>query len=83
MWTVYILQCADGTLYTGITTDMERRQKMHESGKGAKYTRNRGPFTLIHAETHATRSEASKRELEIKSLNRQDKLNLAGSRRHS
>jgi putative endonuclease len=75
-WTVYILQCADGTLYTGITTDMERRQKMHETGKGAKYTSGRGPFTLLHTETRPTRGEASKREAEIKRMNKADKLKL-------
>ena len=76
-WVVYILECADGTLYTGITNDLERRIDAHKSGKGAKYTRGRAPFTLLHAETRASRSLALKRESEIKSLDRAAKLQLA------
>ena len=49
-WTVYILSCADGTLYTGITNDLPRRLAQHEAGRGAKYTRGRGPFSLLYAE---------------------------------
>jgi putative endonuclease len=73
-WTVYILKCADGTLYTGVTNDIERRLAQHRSGAGAKYTRGRGPLELLHAENHGTRSRALKREAEIKSWSREEKL---------
>ncbi len=75
-WVLYILQCKDGSLYTGITNDLEARIKAHESGQGAKYTRNRGPFTLKYTENHESRSLASKREIEIKALSREEKLIL-------
>ena len=75
-WTVYILECADGTLYTGITKDLTRRIKIHEAGKGARYTHGRGPFRLAHQEFCKNRGEASKRELAIKSLSRPQKLEL-------
>ncbi len=75
-WVVYILECADGSLYTGITNDLESRIAAHESGKGAKYTKGRGPFTLLYQEDCETRSAASKREISIKSLRREEKLRL-------
>lgn len=75
-WVVYILKCADESLYTGITNDLEGRIGAHESGNGAKYTRGRGPFTLMHCEKCKNRSEASKREVEIKNLRREEKLAL-------
>lgn len=75
-WTVYILECFDKTLYTGITTDMERRLIKHSSGTGAKYTRGRDPYKLIYTELHSTRSQALKREARIKSLSREHKLKL-------
>lgn len=78
-WTVYILQCADGTLYTGITNDMQKRLAKHESGKGAKYTNGRGPFIILHTETHASRSDAAKREWEIKALPKANKMALAAT----
>jgi putative endonuclease len=78
-WFIYILQCADGTLYTGITTDVERRLSDHESGKGAKYTRGRGPLKIIYTETHENRSAASVREAEIKSMDKNRKLLLSNS----
>lgn len=80
VWVVYILRCADGTLYTGITNDLPRRIASHEEGKGAKYTRGRGPFELIFSEPFANRSNALKRELEIKALDRESKLKLAGNK---
>ena len=80
-WIVYILQCADGTLYTGITNDIDRRMAEHEVGQGAKYTRGRGPFQLVYSETCKDRGFASKRELEIKSLNRDQKLRLVSEHR--
>jgi putative endonuclease len=75
-WTVYILKCADGSLYTGITTDLSRRIKQHEEGEGARYTKGRGPFQLIYKECCENRAEASKREMAIKSLSRAKKLGL-------
>lgn len=75
-WTLYILRCADDTLYTGITNDLENRITTHESGKGAKYLRGRGPFTVAYTEPHENRSAASKREREIKALARAEKLAL-------
>lgn len=76
-WVVYILRCADDTLYTGITNDLPRRMAMHESGRGAKYTRGRAPYDILHTEAHVTRGDALKREAEIKALGRGDKLCLA------
>jgi putative endonuclease len=77
-WFVYILCCADGTLYTGITTDLERRLREHNAGRsvGARYTRARRPVTLVHAETVASRAEAARREAAIKRLDRQSKQAL-------
>lgn len=79
-WTVYILQCADGTLYTGITNDLERRVAEHEAGQGAKYTRGRGPLRLVYQENCPDRGVALKREFEIKSLDRKAKLALVSSK---
>ncbi len=78
-WTVYILRCADGTLYTGITNDLERRVADHESGHGAKYTKGRGPLKLVYQESCQDRGLASKREIQIKSLNRKAKLLLVST----
>ena len=78
-WIVYILECADQTLYTGITNDLDHRINEHESGTGAKYTRGRAPFKLLYTETHSTRGQASKREAEIKSFDRVTKLQLVSS----
>ncbi len=75
-WIVYILECGDDTLYTGMTKDLDRRIVEHESGKGAKYTRGRGPLKIIYTECHDTMRQASKREAEIKSLDRTAKLKL-------
>jgi len=75
-WVVYILKCADDTLYTGITNDLEARMAAHKNGKGAKYTRGRGPFKLAYSEINLDRSSASKREAAIKSLSRAEKLAL-------
>ncbi len=76
-WTVYILECADGTFYTGIARDVHQRMAEHENGTGAKYMRGRGPFTLLHREEYLTRGEALRREAAIKSLSRADKAALA------
>lgn len=75
-WTLYILRCADDTLYTGITNNLDARIEAHESGKGAKYTKGRGPFTIIYTESHPDRSQASKRERAVKALSREEKLKL-------
>lgn len=72
----YILQCADGTFYTGWTTDLDRRLKMHNAGRGAKYTKLRRPVTLVYSEELADRSLAQKRELAIKRLPRAKKIGL-------
>ena len=74
MWTVYILQCRDGTLYTGITDNLPRRLAAHNGGKGAKYTRGRGPVVLVHQESCPDRSAALRRA--IKALSRSQKLAL-------
>jgi putative endonuclease len=75
-WCVYILLCNDKTLYTGVTNNLEKRLRDHEAGSGAKYTRGRGPLKLLYRENHETRSQAQKREFHIKTLSRQDKLDL-------
>lgn len=75
-WTVYMLKCADTSLYTGITLDLERRLAEHVKGKGAKYTKHRGPFTVVFTELQETRGQALKREAAIKSMKRKEKLGL-------
>lgn len=69
----YILQCSDGSYYTGITTDIERRTAEHNAGTGAKYTRTRTPVVCIWQEEHEDRSSASRREYEIKRMTRKQK----------
>jgi predicted GIY-YIG superfamily endonuclease len=76
IWTVYILKCRDGSLYTGITNDFARRVTAHAAGRGAKYTRGRGPFSLLYVESHATKGFALQREAVIKSMSRAEKLGL-------
>ena len=76
MYFVYIIQCKDNTLYTGITTDVERRFNEHKIGKGGAYTRSKKVKKVLYIEQFKTRGEALKREAEIKSWNRQKKLNL-------
>ena len=78
-WYLYILRCRDNTLYTGITTDVQRRLEAHRSGKGAKYTRGRAPLELVYQQTCGTHSQALKRELEIKALKREEKEQLIRS----
>ena len=75
-WFVYILRCGDGTLYTGITDDVPRRLEAHRCGKGAKYTRGRGPLELVYQERLPDKSAALKREYAIKQLNRAQKQQL-------
>lgn len=80
IWFVYILRCADDSLYTGVATDVARRLEEHQAGapKGAKYTRGKGPLRLVYQLEVGTRSEACKEELRIKSLSRKQKLALLG-----
>jgi putative endonuclease len=75
-WIVYVLRCADLTLYTGITTNLEERLIKHANGTGAKYTRGRGPYAVIYSENYRTKSEALTREFAIKKLSRNEKLML-------
>ncbi len=75
-WVCYILQCVDGTLYCGITNDLDKRLAAHNAGEGAKYTRGRTPVKLAYFESCADKSTALKREIEIKSLPRTEKLAL-------
>lgn len=76
MYWVYILRCADGTLYTGITDDTQRRLAAHNSGKGAKYTRGRRPVQLVYREPCPDKSAALRREIAVKRLTRGEKLGL-------
>jgi len=78
-WVLYILQCGDGSLYTGITDQLERRLAAHRSGKGAKYTRGRGPLTLRYLENCDDHSAALRRELAVKAMTRKEKLALCQS----
>lgn len=81
-WTVYILKCADETLYTGITTDLVRRLAEHNAGKGAKYTKGRGPLKVVYQEAYEDQSAALRREIQIKRLRRREKLALVGKLGH-
>lgn len=72
-WCVYMLLCDDNTIYTGITNDLKKRFENHISGKGAKYLRGRKPLEIIYTENFQNRSMATKREIEIKKLNRRKK----------
>jgi putative endonuclease len=76
VWHLYILECGDGTLYTGVTTDIARRVKEHQEGKGARYTRTHGPVSLVHEEKCGSRSQALSRECAVKSLPRRKKAEL-------
>ena len=78
-WQVYILQCSDGSLYTGITNNLELRVKTHNSGRGAKYTKNRLPVRLVYKECTKDKSQSLRRELEIKKLSRLAKKELINS----
>lgn len=73
VWYLYILRCRHGELYTGITVDVEKRFAAHCAGKGAKYTRGRGPLKLVYQEVCGTHSEALKREIQIKRLTKEEK----------
>ncbi len=75
-WFVYILRCGDGTLYTGVTDDVQRRLAAHRAGKGAKYTRGRGPLELVYTQEQPDKSAALRREFQIKKLTRPQKERL-------
>jgi len=75
-WQVYIIRCSDDSLYTGITTEIGRRFAEHAEGKGAKYFRGRQPVEVVYLEDGHSRSSASKREVQIKTMNRYEKINL-------
>jgi predicted GIY-YIG superfamily endonuclease len=80
-WIVYMLRCADGTLYTGVAKDVSRRCEQHNTGIASRYTRSRLPTCLVHQEVHASRSSALKREAAIKARSRRQKdllIRLAG-----
>ena len=76
MWFVYLLLCSDNTLYCGITNNLEKRINTHNKGKGAKYTRSRLPVEIYYYEESPNKSEASKREYQIKKMTRENKLKL-------
>ena len=78
---MYVLECADGSLYTGYTTDVEKRLKTHNAGKGAKYTRSRTPVTLVYFEEFADKQAAMRREYAIKQLSRKEKERLIAGKR--
>jgi putative endonuclease len=75
-WTVYVLCCGDGSLYTGMTNDLSRRLSMHRSGRGGAYTRSRLPVRLVYSERRRSRSAALRREAQLKRLPRSAKLAL-------
>ena len=75
-WCVYILKCSDGNLYTGISNNLSKRIDIHNSGKGAKYTKSRLPVTLVYEEYTQNKSRSLKREIEIKKLTRSKKIEL-------
>jgi putative endonuclease len=77
-WVTYMVRCSDGTLYTGVTNDIEKRVKTHNAGKGAKYTRSRLPVTLVYMETHSDRSTAQRAEAGLKGLKRAEKIEMIG-----
>lgn len=80
-WVCYLLRCADGTLYCGVTNDPDKRLAAHNTGEGAKYTRGRTPVQLAYRESCADKSSALKRERQIKALPRAEKLMLCGTGR--
>jgi len=77
-WFLYILRCGDGSFYTGVTNDVDRRLKTHQEGKGSRYTRTRLPVELVHRESCGSRVEALKREYTVKAMSRQEKEALVG-----
>lgn len=80
MYFVYLLECEDKSIYTGITTDVERRFKEHKDGKGGSYTRSRGAKKVLYIEEQTDRSKALRREVEIKNWSREKKISLVKSK---
>lgn len=78
-WQVYLLRCADGSYYTGVTTDLQRRLSEHNAGQGARYTRSRLPAALVYSEAAVDRAAAQRREYAIRRLGRAEKERLAAS----
>jgi putative endonuclease len=78
-WFVYVVRCGDGSLYTGVSIDLDARLSAHNAGRGSRYTRTRLPVTLVHAERKRSRSTAQSREAAIKALSRKAKLALIGA----
>ena len=76
-WFVYLVRCRDGSLYTGVTNDLDARLEAHNAGRGARYTRGRGPVTLVHLERARGRGAALRREIAIKKMPRTEKRRLA------
>ena len=83
LWFVYILRCGDGSLYTGITKDVNRRCQQHNAGTGSKYTRGRHPVRLVYEQVHPSQSSALKRETAIKAMTRRAKLTMIRLRKHA
>jgi putative endonuclease len=79
LWHLYLLECADGSLYTGVTTDVERRLAEHNSGKGARYTRSRLPVIMVASRAVGSRSQALRAEFAIKQLEREQKIEAVES----
>ncbi len=79
-WVVYILRCKDGSLYTGVTNNMDKRLQAHNNGKGAKYTKTRRPVVLVYEESAPDRSAAQIREAQIKKLSRVEKIDLVAGK---
>jgi len=79
-WFLYLIHCSDNTLYTGITTDVDRRLRQHAEGRGAKYFRGRTPQQVVYVESGHTRSSATRREAEVKRLSREQKLALIAAK---
>ena len=79
VWSLYILLCGDGSFYTGVTNDLDRRFRMHQDGKASRFTRPRRPVTLVYSETCGTRSQALSRECAVKALGRKGKENLVAN----
>ena len=80
MWHIYLIRCADNSLYTGITTDVDRRFRQHSAGKGAKYLKNRQPITLVFQQPIGDRSLASKVEYAVKRLTKKQKEKIVANR---
>lgn len=81
VWSLYILRCCDGSFYTGVTTDLDRRLRMHQEGKASRYTRTRRPVALVYREECGTRSRSLARECAVKSLSRERKEELIAGKR--